>query len=299
MAFEPESHVYTTPEGVVLSGITSMLTRQLFSEKYRDIPQHILNKAAEVGHHMHEQLQQVVELGFADDIPEVKNFLLLKEKYNIIPVACEYLVSDNTHFATQVDLVAEGEGVNVFDLCDYKRTSKLDEEYLSWQLSVNAYLFEMQNPQLKVGKLYAIWLRGEDIFERREVERKEDALVAQLLFCDSNNLVFDYTTPASPVEQERKEIQQLIDAENFIIALETQLKSAKANREKMLEVIKSTMEENRQKSIETQRVKITLTKPTQRVSLDTTKIKKEMPEIYAKYSKVSEVKSTIKVTLKK
>ncbi|MFR9498019.1 MAG: hypothetical protein SNG27_07670 [Rikenellaceae bacterium] len=296
VVFEPTNHVYTTQDGVILSGITSMLSRQLFADKYNDIPQYILDKAAERGHYMHEQLQQVVEIGFADDIPEIKNFLALKERYNIKPVACEYLVTDNTHFATQVDLVAEGEAMDVFDLCDYKRTAKLDEEYLSWQLSVNAYLFEMQNPTLRVGKLYAFWLRGEDISERREVERKDDSLVAQLLFCDSNDMQFEYS---KPVVQERAEIQQLINAENLIITIETQLKSAKANREKMLEAIKASIEENGGKSYESDRVKITLTKPSQRVSLDATALKTEMPEIYEKYTKVSEVKSSIRLTLKK
>lgn len=142
--FNTEDHSYTTPDGVVLSGVTSVLGRNMFKDKYSGIPKEVLAKAAEKGSYIHEQLQSLDEFGEADEVEEVKNYIALKEKYDIVPLANEYLISDNTRYATMIDMVDE-----LCNLYDFKTTSKLDDSYLSWQLSINAYLFELQNPHLK------------------------------------------------------------------------------------------------------------------------------------------------------
>ena len=47
--FDPINHTYTTPEGVILSGITGMIGRQLFPNKYSAVPEGVLQKAADRG----------------------------------------------------------------------------------------------------------------------------------------------------------------------------------------------------------------------------------------------------------
>ena len=43
---------------------------------------------------------------------------------------------------------------------------------------------------------------------------------------------------------------------------------------------------------------VTYVKPTTRTSIDSTKLKKDMPEVAEKYSKTSNVKSSIRIKLK-
>ena len=43
---------------------------------------------------------------------------------------------------------------------------------------------------------------------------------------------------------------------------------------------------------------VTYVKPTTRTSIDSAKLKKEMPEVVEKYSKTSNVKSSIRIKLK-
>lgn len=152
VVFDELSHSYSFL-GNQLSGITSLLHRTLFVDKYTGISPDILAKAAEYGHNIHEQIEIVDSLGVESDNPSVQDYCKMKRENNLVPLVNEYLVSDEVSYASSIDIV-----FNDYTLADIKTTSRLDMEYLSWQLSIYAYLFEMQNPGLKVPRLLAIWL---------------------------------------------------------------------------------------------------------------------------------------------
>lgn len=68
----------------------------------------------------------------------------------------------------------------------------------------------------------------------------------------------------------------------------------KTIREKLLIV----MEEHGIKSFENEVIKLTYIAPTERKSIDSTRLKKEHPEIAEAYQKVSQVKSCVKIEIK-
>lgn len=150
--FDELSHTYNYM-GCQLSGITSLLHRTLFADKYTGISPEVLAKAAEYGHNIHEQIEIVDSLGVESDNPSVIDYCRMKKENNLVPLVNEYLVSDEIAYASSIDIVFDD-----YTLADIKTTSRLDMEYLSWQLSIYAWLFEMQNPGLKVPRLLAIWL---------------------------------------------------------------------------------------------------------------------------------------------
>lgn len=152
VVFNELDHTYMF-NGKQLSGVTSMLSRTLFRDKYKGISKEVLAKAADYGHNIHEQIELVDSLGVTSDTPAVQDYLRIKNDLGVSTLASEYLVSDEDLIASSVDTV-----FNDLSLVDIKTTSKLDMEYLSWQLSIYAYLFERQNPSLKVPRLLAIWL---------------------------------------------------------------------------------------------------------------------------------------------
>lgn len=152
VVFSELDHTYTYL-GKHLSGVTSMLSRTLFRDKYKGISKAVLAKAADYGHNIHEQIELVDSLGVTSDTPAVQDYLRMKKDFGVSTLASEYLVSDEDLIASSIDIV-----FNDLSLVDVKTTSKLDMEYLSWQLSIYAYLFERQNPLLKVPRLLAIWL---------------------------------------------------------------------------------------------------------------------------------------------
>lgn len=86
---------------------------------------------------------------------------------------------------------------------------------------------------------------------------------------------------------------QLLDMLNYL----TDLKKEVDN------VLKKALEEqylaNGQTSLKGDKVRFTYVSSTVRESLDTKKLKEEMPDIYEKYKKVSEVKDSIRVMINK
>lgn len=152
VVFDELAHTYDLM-GAKLSGITSLLHRTLFASKYNGISKKVLDAAADYGHNIHEQIELVDSLGVESDHPSVQAYCRMKQDYGLVTLTNEYLVSDEIAYASSIDIVFSD-----FTLADIKTTSKLDMEYLSWQLSIYAYLFEMQNPGIRVPKLLAIWL---------------------------------------------------------------------------------------------------------------------------------------------
>lgn len=189
VVFDQHAHTYTLNDKT-LSGVTSLLNRQLFKDKYTGISEELLAKAASRGSLIHETIELVDELGVSSDMPEVIAYLDIKSKNNLCTLENEYLVSDNEHIASSIDVVFDD-----FSLADIKTTSKLDKEYVSWQLSIYAYLFELQNPTLQANKLFAIWLPKPRYGNPSlvEVVRIPTDIVKALIECDKRGEQFDYS----------------------------------------------------------------------------------------------------------
>lgn len=67
---------------------------------------------------------------------------------------------------------------------------------------------------------------------------------------------------------------------------------------KMREQLEAAMELYNVKSFENDLVKITYVEPTTRTSVDSAKLKKKYPDVYTECSKVSEVKGSVRITVK-
>lgn len=284
--FNPINHTYTTPEGVILSGITGMIGRQLFPNKYSAVPEGVLLKAAERGSLIHEDCRNIDEWGSFPQTHEGSLYKELQIKEGFIPAENEYIVSDNKYFATAVDIVD-----TEFNLYDIKTTSVLDHDYLSWQLSINAYLFELQNG-FQAGKLYAIWLR--DTAKLIPITPKPREEVIKLLECEIKGEQYTQDLPADVNDM----LQKLSDLEFSIMEIEQTAKSYEEKAKQLREGLKAEMEKSGVKKWETDNIVVTYVNATERKGVDTTRLKEEQPSIYEQYSKITNVNSTIKIKLK-
>jgi len=166
-------------DGNHLEGLTGMIGRQLFPNKYAAVPEMVLAKAAERGHRIHEEIQ-VYDMFGEISSEEVKWYADMKKAEQFDVIDSEYLVTDGTHFASAIDKVIVKDGEVC--LADVKTTYELDKEYISWQLSIYKYLFSLLNPDIEVDKLYAIWVRnGASLHEVPEIPQEE---VIELLNCE-------------------------------------------------------------------------------------------------------------------
>lgn len=80
--------------------------------------------------------------------------------------------------------------------------------------------------------------------------------------------------------------------------LEIKAKEIKEKEEELKAILLKAMEDNNIKKWENDVLTISYIAPTTRNSIDSTKLKKEMPEVAEKYTKTSNVKSSIRIKLK-
>ena len=271
--FDQEAHTYTDERtGAMLSGVTGTLVHRVFPDKYKEIPQHILEQAAARGSHVHEDIELAEELGVVPTTEEGKNYLKLKKAHEMTFLESEYTVSDLEHYASQIDLVFEA-GEDTVDIADIKTTSKFDKESVSWQLSIYAYFFEINNPHLKVGKLYGIWLRG-DIAQRIEVERHSVEEVKALIQADQEDKPFEYC-PAFP--------DYITENEETLCAIGARIKTLQEEYDRIKGEVLAKMIENGDKSFDTGKLLVTVIAASVRQSFDSKTFKKDHPEEYDKY----------------
>lgn len=131
-----ETHTYLY-EGVILPSITQILNVK-FGSKYDGIPKQVLEKAAELGTAVHKAIEDYEQQGIETDVPELRGYKMLKEENRFECVGNEVPVvlfkDDEAVACGRLDLILrEGEEIG---LADIKRTSKLDKNYLAYQLNL-------------------------------------------------------------------------------------------------------------------------------------------------------------------
>ena len=93
-------------------------------------------------------------------------------------------------------------------------------------------------------------------------------------------------------------IQQIAELEQIIKDLDSRVKEAKQKQDELKGALLQEMESRGLKSFEKGNLKITYVAPSTRTTLDSKAIKEKYPAIYEAHQKVSEVKASLKITLK-
>lgn len=205
VVFNQEAHTYHLGDKQ-LYGITGLLSEKLFPNKYANVNEEVLKRAAEYGTSVHQQCELIDSLGIVPSSEEGANYISIRDESGLVHEASEYIVTDKKHYASAIDKVYRS-GEDSFILADIKTTYEPDKEYLRWQLSIYAYLFEKQNKGAKVDKLYCVWLRHEKK-ELIPIDRISDANVKQLL--DSGVSGEEYVTLPEQYRQIEKSISDVI-----------------------------------------------------------------------------------------
>lgn len=285
--FNELDHTYTL-DNKSLNGVTSILNRQLFADKYSGISDEVLNKAAEYGKGVHESIELYDSLGIGEDEDAVKSYIKLCQKEGLTRLDNEYLISDNDYVASSIDVVFDD-----CSLADIKTTSHLDEEYVSWQLSIYAYLFEKQNPDLQANRLLAIWLPKARYGKPKvvEVPRKPVSEVIRLIEADKAGQQY------VPSVASTTEITIANDVVQEVIRIERELKELKDKQTELREGLLKQMQDHNIKSFKTDGLSLTRKLATTKTSLDSKMLQEKYPEIYNECLKTSEVKESLLIKI--
>lgn len=287
VVYDPVPHTYTL-NGVQLQGITSVISRKLFPDKYKEVPKAVLDQAAERGSRIHNIIQCYEAsdgMLITEGSQELANYISEKSNKPFMQhyVTNEYVVSDEKQYASPIDLVYESEDGKSAVLADIKTTSKLDKEYVSWQLSVYADWFETMNPGIPVEALYVVWLK-DDKHKVIEVERKSHEEVEALLYGEVELAKEDYTPSDLPGVADIEE--QIADLTNCIKKKTEELEALKAQ-------VIETMTSVNAKTYSGAFIKVTRKADSERTTFDSKALKSADPDTYNRYLKTSITKGGI------
>ena len=310
VVFDASTHTYSTMiederPHIFPRSVTGIIRDNLFADEYKGVDKVTLAKAADYGTKVHEEVELYERMGIemmSDEAKEIVN-MRLRKRYHWLE--SEYFVSDNDYVAGSIDCVWESMATKgSLALADIKTTYNYNEEYVTWQLSIYAYLFELQNPGLHIDKLFCCWTKkkkvnGEERFfhECYELKRKSVEEVKALIEADKARRSGEVAT-AEPPLTEKADVPALLDKDAIeaFIEIKEKAEAAKEAYDELTTRMRALMREQGLKTFDGGRLRLTYTEASERTEkvsvFDEAAFRKENPELYAKY--VKETKKTKK-----
>lgn len=296
--FNEEEHTYLLGDKY-LSGITLMLQRQFFPTEFEGIPKDVLDAAAQYGTDVHKSCEDFDMNWTNDGTVEVSDYIQLCKDNGLTHECSEYCVTDGENWASKCDKVYRTSD-DTFDLGDIKTYGIMTADKLEkakWQLSIYAYLFELQNKKAKVGRLFILHIRNKEKKDRTFdhianiifVNRVPSEICKDLLDTDLRGEQFanPFNIPEEISSQEA-EIRELMETKS---AVEERLAAIKAN-------ILSKMESLDVRSWVTDTMRLTRKLPSTRASFNASLFKAEHPDLdYTPYERVSQVAGSLMITI--
>lgn len=298
ITFNKETHEYFNGEKKLIS-VTQLMRKHGLAPNYDGIPSEVLRKAAERGTLVHEEIENAIKkdwVGFTAEYFSFMQYMARKEKSGarVNVFESEYVVY-NDIVAGTADLILIENGEYI--IADIKTTSQLHKEPVSWQLSIYAQLVrDMTNGEIDIKRGQAFHFDKEGALNVVEIPLKPVLEVENLLDCERYGEKYEYQAYIQSFENDA--IAELVEIEKVIKHIEEQKKEAEAQAYKLRGYIMKAMQENDIKAFENERIKLTYVEPTTRTAIDSARLKADMPEIAEKYAKTSQVKASLRITLK-
>lgn len=297
--FKEEPHEYWLGEKQ-LFGITDVIRRQVESARneYDNCPEVFIRKAGEYGTSVHQSIQRLINEFDHDGTVEVEDFISLTKDMNI--ERSEYNVSDLNHWASNIDIVSRVSDYE-FDLCDIKtysgKLNSVQTEKARWQLSIYAYLFELQNQGAKVRSLYILHIRNkqrkdgswERISEKTAIDRIPSDICSEMLDCDLKGKLFK--NPFDIPKEIKSKVRRIIKLIQLKKEAEDELAEIKKN-------VLETMTFLDVRNWKGDDISFTRLEESQRSSFDLAAFKKAYPDLpYEKFVKMSKVAGSLKIAI--
>ena len=269
-----------------LISVTTLMQKHGLSPNYDGIPTETMRKKAEYGKLVHSEIENYVkngEIGFTNELSEFIDYI---HKNDLKPLESEFIVH-NGIVAGTIDMLGEYCGATGV-LADYKTTATLNKEALRWQLSLYQYLFG------SVGLLQAFHFtdKGLKVIDVEPIPFEE---IEKLIEAEISGEIYKPKQLAVAGDL----LVKIAEGEEKIKNFELLKKEVEAQNEILKAELLEAMKAQGIKSFENDTLKITYIEPTTRETIDSKRLKEELPEIADKYKKISKVKDSVRITLKK
>lgn len=289
LIFNEENHTYTDDNGQLIPSVSEII-RNWLGNKYESIDAEVLKKAQEKGNRVHSQIERYLLQDIEPKKPTYE-FECFKQIFKREFVATQsekvlYGATEYGAYAGTFDLLDTING----NIVDIKTNYSLDKEYVKIQLSL--YAMALRQNDVIINRGYVIHLPPE------KSPQKPQILPIELLTdAECENIVRAYFNGESKPQATLQCLneQAIAELETSILAMEKAEMTIKEHKDKILK----EMEERNINQIKIgKNITISYIAPTTRESIDTARLKKEMPVMAEKYKKISKVKSSVRITTK-
>ena len=287
--FDENEHKYYV-DGKELISTTQLMRKHNLAPDYSTVDENTLRKSAEYGKIVHSELELFIKNDTPSFTQEVENFeMWIKENQLEKSLVASELMVNNDLVAGTIDFIFEND--NGLVIADFKTTSQVHKDAVSWQLSIYRELLG-----LPIDKGVCFHIKG-DIFEIIDIPLKTKEEVNKLFDAERNGVLYQTTDLI-----ESESVEKLVEFQMQLMAME----EAKKKIEEQMDAFKTyALQEMEARGllnykVNCRGVELSLTRVLEgkRESVDAKKLQADMPEIYDKYKKISTTKSFVKVSCK-
>lgn len=293
--FRESDHTYWLGDKKLIS-VTQLLKKHGLATNYSGVSEEVLEKAANKGTLIHKEIEDYIKTGAVGFTSELSDYIDITAELGFKAEDSEIILpageipedkADEYFYAGTADLI--GKISDGYVLADLKTTAKVDKRAYAWQLALYERLCGV-----KFDKLYIFHLGKNS--KAIPIERVSDEEVDRLLECERNGEI--YSEPGLIVANEL--LARAQEAELELKRAEEAKKEAEATAKEYRQKLYEAMKQQNLSSFETadKSMLITRVAETTKISIDSAKLKKELPEIAEKYSKTSTVSGYVKITIR-
>ena len=293
--FRESDHTYWLGDKKLIS-VTQLLKKHGLATNYSGVSEEVLEKAANKGTLIHKEIEDYIKTGAVGFTSELSDYIDITAELGFKAEDSEIILpageipedkADEYFYAGTADLI--GKISDGYVLADLKTTAKVDKRAYAWQLALYERLCGV-----KFDKLYIFHLGKNS--KAIPIERVSDEEVDRLLECERNGEI--YSEPGLIVANDL--LARALEAELELKRAEEAKKEAEATAKEYRQKLYEAMKQQNLSSFETadKSMLITRVAETTKISIDSAKLKKELPEIAEKYSKTSTVSGYVKITIR-
>lgn len=287
--FDEKEHKYYV-DGKELISTTQLMRKHNLSPDYSSVDEETLNKSANYGTLIHKELELFIKKDEVSFTQEVENFeMWIKENQLENNMVASELQVNNDLVAGTIDFIYEDADGLV--IADFKTTSQIHKEAVSWQLSIYRELLGME-----IKKGVCFHLKG-GLFEVLDIPLKQKEEVERLFDAERNGELYK---PYDLIPSDS--VEALVQFQLQLMAMDEAKKKIEAQMEAFKDYCLQEMEVRglMKYEINNNGIKLTITRvlESKSESVDAKQLKADNPELFEKYKKIKTTKSYVKVSCK-
>lgn len=199
IVFDESTHVYTR-NNIPYTSVTTLLKKYNLSPSYNNIPQAVLTNAAARGTYVHSVLETYIKTGAVLDSIILQPFIMYTTNRKIDlskAISEEKVYNDKYQIAGTIDFqYVDG---NDIIIADFKTTSQVHWESVTWQISIYTYLKyggDVLEYYTKRGQVFHMYQGGFEVSELPLIPIEE---VEKLLQANLTNAPYTYVPDVSNI----------------------------------------------------------------------------------------------------